>query len=86
MVRVALYIYIYIYSGTQALSSGRQRKSLNKNKNYVKAAIKCIDTAMKRTVIGLFGRVMNNNELCSDWLFHSAAYQQEGNTGRKIYI
>ncbi len=29
---------------------------------------------MKRSVIGLFGRVMNNNvELCSDWLFHSAA-------------
>ncbi len=28
---------------------------------------------MKRSVIG-FGRVMNNNvELCSDWLFHSAA-------------
>ncbi len=41
---------------------------------------------MKRSVIGLFGRVMNNNELCSDWLFHSAAYQQEGNTERKIYI
>ncbi len=30
---------------------------------------------MKRSVIGLFERVMNNNvELCSDWLFHSAAY------------
>ncbi len=33
---------------------------------------------------------MNNNELCTDWLFHSAAHfsssQQEGNTGRKIYI
>ncbi len=28
---------------------------------------------MRRSVIGLFGRVMNNNELCSDWLFHSAA-------------
>ncbi len=28
---------------------------------------------IKRSVIGLFGRVMNNNELCSDWLFHSAA-------------
>ncbi len=32
---------------------------------------------------------MNNNvELCSDWLFHSAAHfccSQEGNTG-KIYI
>ncbi len=32
---------------------------------------------------------MNNNvELCSDWLFHSAAHfssSQEGNTGRKIY-
>ncbi len=29
---------------------------------------------MKWSVIGLFGRVMNNNvELCSDWLFHSAA-------------
>ncbi len=44
---------------------------------------------MKRSVIGLFGRVMNNNvELCSDWLFHSAAHfssLQEGNTG-KIYI
>ncbi len=26
---------------------------------------------MKRSVIGLFGRVTNNNELCSDWLFHS---------------
>ncbi len=26
------------------------------------------------SVIGLFGRVMNNNvELCSDWLFHSTA-------------
>ncbi len=41
---------------------------------------------MKRSVIGLFGRVMNNNvELCSDWLFHSAAHfisSQEG----KIYI
>ncbi len=32
---------------------------------------------MKRPVIGLFGRVMNNNELCSDWLFHSATHQQE---------
>ncbi len=44
---------------------------------------------MKQSVIGLFGRVMNNNvELCSDWLFHSAAHftsSQEGNTG-KIYI
>ncbi len=32
---------------------------------------------------------MNNNELCSDLLFHSAAHfisSQEGNTGRKIYI
>ncbi len=30
---------------------------------------------MKWFVIGLFGRVMNNNvELCSDWLFHSAAH------------
>ncbi len=30
---------------------------------------------MKWSVIGLFGRVMNNNaELCSDWLFHSAAH------------
>ncbi len=30
---------------------------------------------MKWYVIGLFGRVMNNNvELCSDWLFHSAAH------------
>ncbi len=28
---------------------------------------------IKRSVIGLFGRVMNNNELCSDSLFHSAA-------------
>ncbi len=29
---------------------------------------------MKWSVIGLFGRIMNNNvELCSDWLFHSAA-------------
>ncbi len=29
---------------------------------------------LKRSVIGLFGRVMNNNvELCSDWLFHCAA-------------
>ncbi len=40
---------------------------------------------MKRSVIGLFGRFMNNNVLCSDWLFHSATHQQEGNTGRKIY-
>ncbi len=44
---------------------------------------------MKRSVIGLFGRVMNNNdELCSDWLFHIAAHfssSQVGNTG-KIYI
>ncbi len=44
---------------------------------------------MKRSAIGLFGWVMNNNvELCSDWLFHSAAHftnSQEGNTG-KIYI
>ncbi len=30
---------------------------------------------MKWSVIGLFGRVMNNNvELCSDWLFHGAAH------------
>ncbi len=30
---------------------------------------------LKRSVIGLFGRVMNNNvELCSDWLFHCAAH------------
>ncbi len=31
---------------------------------------------------------MNNNvELCSDWLFHSAAhFSKEGNTGRKIYL
>ncbi len=30
---------------------------------------------MKWSVITLFGRVMNNNvELCSDWLFHSAAH------------
>ncbi len=30
---------------------------------------------MKLSVIGLFGMVMNNNvELCSDWLFHSAAH------------
>ncbi len=29
---------------------------------------------MNWSVIGLFGRVMNNNvELCSDWLFHSVA-------------
>ncbi len=44
---------------------------------------------MKQSVIGLFGRVMNNKvELCSDWLFHSAAHfssSQEENTG-KIYI
>ncbi len=44
---------------------------------------------MKWSVIGLFGRVMNNNvELCSDWLSHSVAHfssSQEGNTG-KIYI
>ncbi len=44
---------------------------------------------MKWSVIGLSGRVMNNNvELCSDWLFHSVAHlsssQQEGNG--KIYI
>ncbi len=39
---------------------------------------------MKRSVIGLFGRVMNNNELCSDWLFHSASHQRQGNTGRKF--
>ncbi len=50
---------------------------------------------MKRSVIGLFGRVMNNMssaligcftvllnvELCSDWLFHSATHQQ----GRNIF-
>jgi len=41
---------------------------------------------MKRSVIGLFVMVMNNNELCSDWLFYSATHQQEENTGRKIYI
>ncbi len=29
--------------------------------------------------------VLLNVELCSDWLFHSATHQQEGNTGRKIY-
>ncbi len=30
---------------------------------------------MKWSVIDLFGRVMNNNvELCSDWLFQSAAH------------
>ncbi len=28
-----------------------------------------ISPSMKRSEIGLFGRVMNNNELCSDWLF-----------------
>ncbi len=34
----------------------------------------------------------NNDELCYDWLFHSAAHfssfltQPEGNTGWKIYI
>ncbi len=33
---------------------------------------------MKQSVIGLFGRVMNNNvELCSDWLFHSAAIHHQ---------
>ncbi len=33
---------------------------------------------MKWSVIGLFGRVMNYNvELCSDWLFHSAAHRKE---------
>ncbi len=26
---------------------------------------------------------MNNNELCSDWLFHSATHQQEGTQGEK---
>ncbi len=41
---------------------------------------------MKRSVIGLFGRVMNNNELCSDWLFHSATRQQEGNTEENIHL
>ncbi len=44
----------------------------------------------KQSVIGLFGRVMNNNvELCCDWLFYSAARfisSQEWKKGRKIYI
>ncbi len=31
-------------------------------------------------------KVLLNVELCFDWLFHSATHQQEGNTGRKIYI
>ncbi len=41
---------------------------------------------MTRSVIGLLGRVKNNNELCSDWLFHSATHQQEENTGSRTYI
>ncbi len=40
---------------------------------------------MKRSVIGLFGRVMNNNvELCSDWLFHSAAHFISSQEGVKV--
>ncbi len=52
---------------------------------------------MKWSVIGLFGRVPNYNELCligcftvllnvehcSDWLFHNSTHQQEGNKGRE---
>ncbi len=44
---------------------------------------------MNWSVIGLFGRVMNNNvELCSDWLFHSVAssHSRKETQGRKIYI
>ncbi len=33
-------------------------------------------------LIGCFTALLNV-ELCSDWLFHSATHQQEGNTGRK---
>ncbi len=44
---------------------------------------------MSSALIGGF-TVRLNVELFSDWLFHSAAHfscsQQEGNTGRKIYI
>ncbi len=40
---------------------------------------------LSSALIGCF-TVLLNVELCSDWLFHSAAHQQEGNTGRKIYF
>ncbi len=40
---------------------------------------------MRSALIGCF-TVLLNVELCSDWLFQSATHQQEGNTGRKIYI
>ncbi len=38
---------------------------------------------MKQSVIGLFGRVINNNELCSDWLFHSTAHHEKETQGGK---
>ncbi len=40
---------------------------------------------LSSALIGFFTALLNV-ELCSDWLFHSAAHQQEGSTGRKIYI
>ncbi len=43
---------------------------------------------LSSALIGCFTARLNI-ELCSDWLFHSAAHfssSQEGNTGRKIYI
>ncbi len=48
---------------------------VNKNKNDFTCPFTTLGflPRMKRSVISLFGRVMNNNELCFDWLFHSAA-------------
>ncbi len=40
---------------------------------------------LSSALIGCFTALLNV-KLCSDWLFHSATHQQEGNTGRKIYI
>ncbi len=37
---------------------------------------------LSSALIGCFTALLNV-ELCSDWLFHSAAHQQEGNTGGK---
>ncbi len=42
---------------------------------------------MKRSVITLFGRVMINNvELCSDWLLHSAAHFSSSEETQGKYI
>ncbi len=53
---------------------------LGKGKNYPETVLHVhlqpydFPPGTKWSVITLFGRVMNNNdELCSDWLFHSAA-------------